>query len=98
MSEKSIGLCYRCEWRARFLETGRRPRRECGDIKITKSACYMFKPCKLVVVSKLHPDDPRPLMGGYFSCRYRGVKLAEVELAGKEVKDGVLFYWKPVEE
>lgn len=106
--KKLIPLCYRCEWRARFLETGIRPRYECGDIKQAKFACYMFRPCKPVVVAPLQDDDLRPLSANYLSCRYKGVRIAkdglvpgsseEIQFAGKELEDGLLLYWELKEE
>ena len=58
---RSGGMCFRCEIRASFLEDHRhRPRVECGDIEQSKASCYMYRPCKPMVLSQLDKDDPRP--------------------------------------
>ena len=76
-------MCTRCEHRAQFLDALNedyqpRPRHECGDITSSKIACYMYRPCKPVIMTQLNKDDPRPQHGGYFGCRMRGVKLADL--------------------
>jgi hypothetical protein len=58
-----IGLCHRCEHRAVFYETGRRPRMECGDVGRACSACYMFHPVVPLVLQAMDPKDSRPLFG-----------------------------------
>lgn len=45
-------LCFRCEHRASFLETGSQPRFECGNIENSNKGCYMFIPCRPVVMKK----------------------------------------------
>ncbi len=56
-------LCFRCEARAVFLETGSQPRFECGEITKSNIGCYMFKPCKPIIM-KRDKGDPRPAHGG----------------------------------
>ena len=56
-------LCFRCEHRAKFLEGGGQPRCECGDIEKSNIGCYMFKPCKPIIMEK-QEGDPRPSHGG----------------------------------
>ena len=72
-------LCYRCEYRAQFLETGRRPRFECGEIEKSKYVCYMYRPVKPIVLkrSDAAKDDPRPEHAGYFGCRMEGTKVLD---------------------
>lgn len=89
-------LCYRCEHRARFHEEGSRPRHECGDTG-SKIGCYMYQPVKPLVLKK-QGEDPRPEYGGYFGARQEGVRIADVELALKKIKDGSFVYWKPKEK
>ena len=69
-------LCFRCEVRASFLEGGMQPRMECGDIKNSKVGCYMFKPCKPVIMKKAS-GDPRPAHGGYIGARMYAIGLAD---------------------
>lgn len=57
------GLCFRCEHRAQYYETGLSPRMECGEPETCKYTCYMYKPVRPVVVKAQDPDDPRPLFG-----------------------------------
>ena len=94
--EKSVPLCYRCEWRALFFEKGIRPRCECGDIKSAVSGCYMFRPCKPIVVAPSQKDVQRPLSANYLSCRFKGIRIAEDALfIAKPVEDGTMLYWEP---
>lgn len=74
-------LCFRCEHRAEFLSSGRRPRFECGQIESSNIACYMYTPVRPVVLARLHSkeEDPRPSHGGYFGCRMKGVRVAHDE-------------------
>jgi hypothetical protein len=91
------GLCFRCEYRARFCETGERPRMECGDIDSAVNSCYMAKPVKPIVVSKDH-QDRRPLMPGLFSARFHRVADPIVELCIKQMPRGYMLYWMPKEK
>lgn len=59
----SFGLCYRCEHRARYFETGSAPRAECGSPSMSVYGCYMYKPVRPVVVTQGNKDDPRPIFG-----------------------------------
>ncbi len=60
---KRYGLCFRCEHRAQYFETGHAPRMECGSPEICVGGCYMYKPVKPVVVEQQNPNDPRPIFG-----------------------------------
>jgi len=88
------GLCHRCEYRAQFFETGRRPRYECGDSTSNKYGCYMYRPVKPVVL-KADKDDKRPQFGPWFlSSRSYFVRVAdEMVLDMKEIKEGNIIYW-----
>ena len=74
-----IPLCYRCEHRARFLENGRRPRYECGEVDSAVDGCYMFRPVKPLVLG-VRENDVRPVTLNIFSGRVEGVRIADVEL------------------
>ena len=94
-------LCFRCEHRAEFLEGKRRPRYECGLVTQSKHTCYMFKPCKPVVLEKSDKKDFRPpLVGDLFSCRSKAVKLRDnVKLTINNLDDDTyVFEWKEVED
>lgn len=71
-TSEPIGLCWRCEHRIRFLESGGKwhPRCECGTVyqkekdgeKIidghNSHACYMYKPVKPVTLEKAQSGRP----------------------------------------
>ena len=57
------GLCFRCEHRARYYETGSAPRMECGSPETAVYGCYMYKPVRPVVVGPRDKSDPRPIFG-----------------------------------
>lgn len=89
------GLCYRCEYRAQFLENKRRPRHECGVIEEAVNGCYMFKPVKPIVVAPRDGDD-RPVTLNLFSARVeRKEEDIPLKLHGENTKEGILVYWKP---
>lgn len=85
-----IGLCYRCEHRAAFHETGLRPRYECGAGG-TVTSCYMYKPVKPVILKKTK-GDKRPQFGpAMISARSQGVGIADFELDLHRT----ILYWRP---
>jgi len=94
-----LQLCWRCEHRARWWETGgkHQPRYECGQSDSAVHACYMFQPCKPVVIERLlsYKDDPRPLAPGYFSTRFHAVAVAECSMRVKGTDNQPVFYWEP---
>ena len=99
MEVEHIGLCFRCEYRARFHETGHGSRCECQDPTMNVSTCYMFRPTISPILVPSVPDDPRPLFGPGFICqRVRADKLPEYEdLICQVVKmgKGYFKYWRP---
>ena len=87
------GLCYRCEHRAMFLESGRQPRFECGSATSCVVGCYMYRPVNPIVI-KPREGDSRPLTLDIISCRVEGVRVADLQIGVKVVDDGVLIYRK----
>jgi hypothetical protein len=87
-----IGLCARCEHRAQFIESGRRPRYQCGDLKFNSGNCYMFQPVAPLVVRRAS-GEKRPLFIGWgMSGRVEPVRIAECDyVAGVVGKDLVIF-------
>ena len=72
-------LCYRCEHRAEFLETGHGPRAQCKD-EGSLAICYMFRPCFPVVTEQAYPSDERPrFAGAALAARERAVRLMDPE-------------------
>ena len=91
--------CFRCEHRAKFLETKLQPRFECGQTGQSVCGCYMYKPV-IPVILKRNEGDKRPQFAGYmFSARSRGVRIPvegkEIVLNLKKYKDGNMIYWTP---
>lgn len=71
------GLCFRCEWRARYLETDSGPRCECKERDKQVASCYMFRPCIPIILQR-NAGDRRPIGGPIFlSARFHGVKLVK---------------------
>jgi hypothetical protein len=92
---KKEGLCFRCEERAKFLETGHGSRCECGDIQVAVCSCYCYSPVKPVVMA-VNKGDKRPQFAGWmFSSRSHFVRIPELDLELKKFKDGSMIYWKP---
>lgn len=92
-----MSLCFRCEHRARFFETGIRPKSECGDIEKSKMECYMFKPVKPVILKK-DKKDKRPQFGSWlFTARSSAVSIAPCNIEFKKYKKGICPYWIPEE-
>ena len=88
------GLCFRCEYRTKYLEEGNGPRFECKVPEMSVIGCYMFQPVKPIVI-KPREGDNRPLSLNYFSARVERVDVSpELELRGEETKEGILVYWK----
>jgi len=89
------GLCFRCEHRACFYETGSGPRCECQGHETAVYSCYMYKPVRPVVL-KRNRDDRRPqFAGSMISARSHFVKIADSELALKSGREGGVLYWTP---
>ena len=88
------GLCYRCEYRAQYLETGRRPRYECGLIEESKYSCYMFIPVKPLLIEKNEGED-RPITLDILSGRFHVVdKEPNVELVITTERKYILPIWE----
>ena len=68
MEKQNLGLCYRCESRAKFLEEGHGPRLECSEITQSKYSCYMFNPVK-PIPEQSNEGENRAITGCYLSGR-----------------------------
>jgi len=83
----SIPLCYRCEYRAAYNETGHGPRCECQDVNTAVVSCYMYRPPRPLVISPNKGED-RPLhIGAAFSGRGHAVKIADGKYSAR-IQDG----------
>jgi hypothetical protein len=89
------GLCFRCEYRAQFLEEEHAPRFECGQINNTYVGCYAYKPVKPIILKK-RKGDKRPQFAGHgFSARSEYGGEPEMELNLSKNKKGSILYWTP---
>lgn len=96
---KKQGLCFRCESRAQYLETGNGPRAECKDVECVKYSCYMFKPVKPITTVPSNPGDERPRHGpAMISSREQFKEVAtEFQLTLHQDGDNCTLYWVPKE-
>ena len=73
MADKFLPLCYRCEHRAQFLESGRGFRCECQNPTTASYCCYGYQPMRPLLLRRA-PRDKRP-----FGYRTVAVKLLPAE-------------------
>jgi hypothetical protein len=87
-----LGLCFRCENRSIFHETGYGPRFECKQ-KMAVNSCYCFIPCKPVAVIPI-TGEKRPIFGPWMIAgRVRAKGLIDAErlrLKLVDVGDGAI--------
>jgi len=88
------GLCYRCEYRAQFLETEHGPRSECGNTGSAVGSCYMVAPVKPLVLLKNANSFNRPQSAGAAS-RSHSETLADCRLNLESQRKGSVLYWTP---
>lgn len=92
------GLCFRCEYRAQFLESKRQPKYECGEVNSAVGGCYMFQPVKPISI-KPKNGDGRPITLNILSARVERVEEnVELKLEAKNGLNGTLIYWMPEKE
>lgn len=90
------GLCFRCEFRAKFLETGSGPRHQCKQTNGNVFICYMYQPVKPVILGdpESSKGDPRPRGSGILSKRHQFIKVPEnMKLTYKEYGNNFALYW-----
>ena len=100
-----VKLCFRCEHRARYLESYDsenpfkvRPRHECGLTDRSVSSCYLFTPVKPVLEVKTNIKDIRPAFPGLLGARVSGTAIAECDLNRVRRGNGWIMYWTPEKE
>lgn len=94
-TDSETRLCFRCERRAEFLETGRGPRHECKQADAVGN-CYAYLPVKPLVMKR--PKGERRPVGGpmLLSARIGRVKIADVDLKIVPKNRGkFILYWEP---
>ena len=91
-------LCFRCEHRARFLETGHGPRCECQDRRQAVSSCYMYRPVWPVVLA-LNEGERRPLLAGWaFAGRAHAVRIFNGIAQAVRVNGGITVLYRKRED
>ena len=103
MKKKYHALCNRCEHRIKFIETGMRPRYECGELPFVdddgevhnsaKVGCYMYQPVKPVVLAVDEGDDRPQFAGAMISARSHGVEIADMDLNVYSTENGNVLFW-----
>ncbi len=92
--KENKGLCFRCEHRANFLETGRQPRYECGNIEQCNYGCYMYQPVKPVILAIQDGYEGRPQFGpAMISARSRYAGEPDMHLNAVHVDSGAVLFW-----
>lgn len=87
-------LCYRCEYRAQYHETGVAPRCECGGPGAV-CGCYMYRPVR-PLETEADPGDKRPLGGPWMiSARSHATGLADFEPVAHRRGRKLTIYWRP---
>jgi len=90
--ELGHGLCFRCEYRAAFFDTGYGPRYECGKSGAVHS-CYMFIPTKPIAVGPIE-GEKRPIFGPWMvaGCKksYGLINNRQLRLKLIDLGDGKL--------
>lgn len=92
---KTLGLCWRCEHRATFHDTGFGPRSECQQTEMAVHSCYMYRPVKPLVLA---PDkgDRRPMGApAMIAARAHAVRVAEGEYHGHKGQGGLVVWFEP---
>lgn len=101
VKQQPIGLCHRCEHRARNREEEHyQPRCECGD-KGSVYGCYMYQPVQPMKLQKLYEDDDRPLFGPWMiAARMKAAGKAEDMQLDLHIDDEgkMALFWRPPEE
>lgn len=87
-------LCFRCEFRAEFLETGHGPRWECQQSGAV-NGCYMYRPVRPVVLARDRGDHRNMAAPWFVSARSHGIRVCdEGKYVIRGVKDGAVIYYE----
>jgi len=100
LKKEMYGLCFRCEYRAEYLnkelnagenEYVGSPRCECSMATSVRS-CYMYRPVRPYIL-KANDGEKRGLTLPWFiSGRAHAVGVANTEYVAKKVKEGLVFF------
>jgi len=86
------GLCWRCENRAKFHDTGYGPRCECGDVRSAKYSCYCYEPTRPLVLERDKGERRSLFLGWMLSGRGHavGVAVSKIRAYGQ---NGMALKW-----
>jgi hypothetical protein len=87
-------LCFRCEHRAFYLETGSGPRAECKRTENGIDDCYCYLPVKPCTIRR-KTGDYRPMLLGMLGCRVERAEDVAMMVARDEHEGAVTPYWLP---
>jgi hypothetical protein len=89
-----VGLCYRCENRARYCESHGTwlPREQCAWLKKAVSVCYMYQPVQPVAV------EPLKAPPGTMTADIRVAGLSDTVLVQAEQEEKTVLFWRPRDE
>jgi len=100
--KKPYGLCFRCEYRAMFLESVKhgkpgQVRPQCSDVDQSIDSCFMFAPVKPVSTVPIDPNGKWMRFGPLVvPIDKKADTIPECTLEANEIgKDRVVYYWKP---
>jgi len=93
----TLPLCFRCEHRARFHETGNGPKYECGDRGAIHS-CYMYEPVAPMVMRR-NDGDRRVSPGPWFlAARAHALSIAACKVRVVRRRAGWVQWKEPLKK
>lgn len=90
----SVTLCFRCERRAVFMETGRAPRLECRNTGQSVYGCYCYEPVHPVVLAKDDGDTRGIDWPEMLRAWSHGVGVATGECIVRDAPGGYAIYYE----
>jgi len=108
-----IGLCFRCEHRAKYmekwLEAGKAayipaPRIQCNNHEMSVGSCYAFRPVEPIVVDRAESEKrlngkKRPVLGPeMLSARVEAIGPVKAALKARKMRKGWALWWQPEED
>lgn len=89
-------LCFRCEIRARWLETGAAcARRECERVLKSVTRCRSFRPVRPLVLRARGRIPLTVLAPPAAALEVEGRETGAIEIGTVRVRGGLLVYWRP---
>ena len=97
--KEMYGLCFRCEYRAAYLQdklnAGENefvgsPRLECSATRGVRS-CYMYRPVRPYILKPNEGEKRSITWPAMISGRAHAVGVANTKIVGHKLKEGVVF-------